>query len=160
MDNTRKKTILKIGKRVVLIGLVIGIAIQFYRPDKNIQAERTKDDFLLYEKAPESVSKLVVNSCYDCHSNYTDYKWFDHIAPGTWLVDNHIKEGKEHLNLSKWGKMDYRDKRSLLSKMATNINDGTMPLSDYTFIHTDAILSEEEKAEILTWLFTIEIPAN
>ena len=35
-------------KKIGLIGAVVFIAIQFYRPNKNQQLENTLDDFLLY----------------------------------------------------------------------------------------------------------------
>lgn len=140
-----------------LIIILIGIVIQFYRPDKSEFISITLDDFLLYERAPKNVKVLIKNSCYDCHSNQTNYVWFDQIAPLSWTVDDHINDAKKKLNLSEWATMDYRDKRKALSLMATNITENKMPLKSYVILHKDSKLSETDKKEVLKWLFTIEI---
>ncbi len=144
-------------KVAVLIIILISIGIQFYRPDKSEFIAITLDDFLLYEGAPKNVKALINNSCYDCHSNQTNYVWFDHIAPMSWTVDKHINDAKRELNLSEWATMDYRDKRKALSLIATNITEDKMPLESYVNLHWDSKLSQTDKKEILKWLFTIEI---
>ncbi len=143
-------------KKIIVFGIVIFIGIQFYRPHKNTQEPKTLDDFLISEKAPKEVKALLKKSCYDCHSNNTHYYWYDHIAPVSWFVDNHIKEGKEHVNFSNWANLSSRDKLGVVSEMAVNISEDKMPLSSYTSIHSDAKLSSQDKDIILKWLYTIE----
>jgi len=161
MVNTSKRKIS--GRRwwriPLIIIVLIFIGIQFYRPNKNIQEVPTGNDFLIYQKAPDNVAALITNSCYDCHSDYSDYAWYDYIAPVTWYVDSHVAEAREHLNLSEWAGMNYRKKRSVLAYMSERITDGSMPLSSYTFAHRDAIFSEEEMKIVLDWLGSIEIKA-
>jgi len=147
----------RIIKTILLFLVIIVVAIQFYRPNKNEFNPVTLDDFLLYEKAPENVKTLLINSCYDCHSNQTNYVWFDNIAPVSWIVDKHLMEGKSNLNLSEWAIMDYRDKRRQLSLIATQITDDVMPLKSYLNLHSDSKLSQTNKDAILKWLFTIEV---
>lgn len=153
MENIRKKIMMK---KIGIGLLIIFIGIQFYRPNKNKQLETTLDDFLLSEKAPKKVSILIKNSCYNCHSNKTNYFWYDNIAPASWFVDNHIKEAKEHLNFSTWATLDNRDKAGVISEIAVNITENKMPLPSYTMIHSDAKLSEKDKQQVLNWLYTIE----
>ncbi len=148
---------MSLNKKKILLFLLIGfIAIQFYRPNKNSLKEETLDDFLIVEKAPEQVKVLVRNSCYDCHSNQTNYLWYDNIVPVAWYVDNHIKEGKEHLDLSNWATLDNRDKIAVISEIAVNIVEGNMPLPTYLKLHSGAKLNEDQKQVILNWLYTIE----
>ncbi|RZN83386.1 MAG: hypothetical protein EVB11_05385 [Winogradskyella sp.] len=147
---------LSVTKRVLSIFALVFIVIQFYRPNMNVQSPETLDDFLIAAKAPEHVKKLVKNSCYNCHSNNTDYFWYDHISPASWFVDNHIKEGKEHLNFSNWATLDSRDKTGMISEIAVNISEDKMPLPSYLKIHSDAKLSKREKQQIIEWLYTIE----
>lgn len=145
------------NKKGIIIGFIILMIIQFYRPEKNIQLETTLDDFLILEKAPKNVNKLIKNTCYNCHSNFTKYYWYDNIAPVSWYVDGHIKKGKSKLNFSDWATKDVRDKRALISEIAVNIQENKMPLSSYTLIHSNAKLSEGEKKQIMEWLYTIEV---
>ena len=145
-----------VKKKTLSVLALVFIGIQLYRPNKNSQLPKTLDDFLITEKAPKSIEILIENSCYNCHSNNTNYFWYDHIAPASWFVDNHIKEGKEHLNFSNWATLDHRDKAGVISEIAINISEDKMPLPSYTKIHVDAKLSEKKKQEILEWLYTIE----
>ncbi len=159
MVTTSKNRFFKKGKHaLVLIAILIVVGVQFYRPNKNIQQDTVKfNDFLLHENAPENVAALIRNSCYDCHSDFTNYKWYDQVAPVSWFVDDHITEAKEHLNFSKWTITDYRDKRVHLSNIANALNNNTMPLPSYVLLHKNAKLLPKEKQQILDWLYTINI---
>src|SRR5580765_2914451 len=44
--------------------------------------------------------KLAVAACYDCHSNETSTFWWEDIAPLSWWITNHVKEGRAALNFS------------------------------------------------------------
>ena len=85
------------------------------------------------------------NSCYDCHSNNTRYPWYVNIQPMGWVMARHIKKGKENLNFSEFGTYSKRKQANKLRAIATSIKDGSMPLSSYTIMHTDAKLCEEEE---------------
>lgn len=158
MDKKNKNKVFK--KRRFKVGIVLLlfiISIQFFRPEKNEQKTFPFNDFLIEENAPENLALLFKRSCYNCHSNNTTYYWYNEISPASWFVSKHIKNGKKHLNFSEWTTASFMDKRSNLSKIATSINDNYMPLRSYTIIHQDAKLSEQQKKEILEWLYTIEI---
>lgn len=143
-------------KKVLLFLSVAFVAIQFYRPNKNSQKQETLDDFLITEKAPKQIRALIKNSCYDCHSNKTNYLWFDNIAPATWYVDNHIKKGKKHLNFSNWATLNSRDKAGRISEIAINIVEKKMPIPEYAKLHLEAKFSEKQRETILDWLYTLE----
>src|SRR6476660_9265768 len=44
--------------------------------------------------------KLAVAACYDCHSNETATYWWEDIAPLSWWITNHVKDGRSALNFS------------------------------------------------------------
>ena len=140
-------------KKVKIAGFVLAgvfIILQFFQPEKNISG--TGDYHILkVEKLPEDISKLLQNSCFDCHSNQTQYPWYDHIAPASWLVAHHIREGKKQLNLSEWGNKDLTDKLGILGQIQDEVKTGSMPLPSYTMIHRDAKLSKEQVDELVTW---------
>jgi len=144
-------------KVFILCLILIFVGIQFYRPNKNQQLVRTLDDFLLYEKAPKNVADLLKNSCYDCHSEFTNYKWYHNVSPLSWWIDSHTEKGKKSLNLSNWAVKDVRDKRSMLSAIAYDVNEEIMPINSYVLLHPETKLSEKDKKEIMTWLYTIEV---
>ena len=46
---------------------------------------------------------MAVASCFDCHSNETEWPWYSNIAPFSWRIQSHVDEGREVLNFSQWG---------------------------------------------------------
>jgi hypothetical protein len=140
-------------KKVKIVGLVLTvlfIILQFFQPDKNISG--TGDSHILkVEKLPENISNVLQNSCFDCHSNQTQYPWYDHIAPASWLVAHHIREGKKQVNFSEWGSQELSDKVGILGEIQDEVKSGAMPIPAYTMIHRDAKLSQGQKDELIRW---------
>lgn len=143
---------MKIVKIIVLVLLVTFVGIQFV-PTVHNQSERTpKADFMLVNDVPKDVKNKLQISCYDCHSNNTQYPWYSKIQPGAWFMENHIKNGKEELNFNEWDTYSNRRKKSKLKSIINQIKDDEMPLSSYTLIHRDAKLSENEKKEMIQFM--------
>jgi hypothetical protein len=86
---------------------------------------------------------LAQRACYDCHSNETVWPWYSHIAPVSWLVQNHVDEGREYLNFSEWGQGHREGEEG--DEMAEVIYDGEMPVRSYLITHSEARLGEAEK---------------
>jgi hypothetical protein len=143
---------MKWTKRILLILLIIFIVIQFIRPARNQSGQVLPTDITKAVNIPDKVLDVFKNSCYDCHSNNTRYPWYVNIEPMGWFMANHIKNGKANLNFSEFGTYSKRKQANKLRAIAKSINDGTMPLSSYTIMHTDAKLSEEIKKMISDWV--------
>jgi len=146
------KLVSKIGATV----LFIFIAIQWYRPYKNAQISSDYADLLISENAPKEVIALYRNACYDCHSNYTQYAWFDNIAPISWYVDSNIKEGKFVLNFSNWKNLTVIEKEIMFQAIPFDIDQEKMPKKKYTLFHPKATLSEENKQTMIAWLALVK----
>jgi hypothetical protein len=141
----------KIIKRV-LLGLAIGfIIIQFFRPEKNANATVSANHIEQMYPVPENVKLVLAKACYDCHSNNTRYPWYDRIQPVAWWLDNHVQEGKAELNFSEFGTYTLQRQAKKLKKSAHEVEEGEMPLSSYTVIHTDARLTADEKQVLMAW---------
>ncbi|MGI8787056.1 MAG: heme-binding domain-containing protein [Pyrinomonadaceae bacterium] len=147
----KAKKILKIIVVVLAVGF---IAIQFYRPDRMnppiVQAETLEAN----AQVPENVEAILKRSCNDCHSNQTNYPWYSNVAPFSWLLNNHITEGRQHLNFSVWATSDKNRKRRKLDEICDEVTNGTMPYNQYLWIHRDARLSEEDKKILCDWTET------
>ena len=143
-------------KKYVKIGLwAAGIAlvgIQFIPIQRNTSSVIPPSDFMVTEKPPAEIKSLITASCYDCHSNNTDYPWYSYVQPFAWMIQNHINNGKEELNLSEWGDYSGRMKGMKSESMAHQIEDGEMPLWPYTLLHKEAVLSDSEKKALLDYL--------
>ena len=68
-------------KKIVLAVLLVFIAIQFIRPAKNSSNAVQQADMITHFKLPDSVAGILKTSCYDCHSNNTNYPWYANIQP-------------------------------------------------------------------------------
>ena len=143
---------MKLYKKILLGSLLAFIIIQFIRPTKNSGGAILATDITRTMKVPDNVLKVFKNLCYDCHSNDTRYPWYVNIQPMGWLMADHIKEGKANLNFSEFGTYSKRKEANKLRAIAKSINDGSMPISSYTIMHTDAKLDEENKKMISNWV--------
>jgi mono/diheme cytochrome c family protein len=86
--------------------------------------------------------RLAVAACFDCHSNETHTEWWEDVAPLSWWITNHVKEGREKLNFSEWdthgGEAD---------DAAETVRNGEMPPDYYTWLgmHSNADLSPSQR---------------
>lgn len=136
------KRVLKIMLAIVLF---IFIAIQFYQPALNIDKGQVyTSDFTQVYKMPVEVKAMFQNSCYDCHSNNTNYVWYDYVQPVRTLVEKHIKNAKEDLNFNEWGTYSNRKQERLLNSIKEQIETKQMPLSSFTMMHQNAKLNDEQ----------------
>ncbi len=87
----------------------------------------------------EAIAKV---SCYDCHSNETNWWWATNIAPFSWLVQADVNGGRERFNFS-----DY-DGQPSADELQRAVNNG-MPPFQYTLIHRNAKLSDAEKQTLV-----------
>lgn len=144
-------------KKKIILGLaVILIGIQFFQPLRNQSDEVTASHIERVYNVPQNVKAILTQSCYDCHSNNTRYPWYSRIQPGAWYMARHIKKGKEELNFSEFGEYSARKQRNKFRAMAGQVKDGEMPLSSYTLIHRNAVLSPEDKQVLIAWFSTME----
>lgn len=139
---------MKIVKIIVLVLLVAFVGIQFIPTTRNQSDTVPSTDFMVVHNVPETIQKKLQVSCYDCHSNNTQYPWYNKIQPAAWFLEDHIKEGKAELNFSEWDSLSNRRKKSKLRSIIKQIESGEMPLYSYTLIHKDAIFTKEEVVEM------------
>jgi hypothetical protein len=139
------------GKKILLIILAIFIIIQFIRPARNQSSAENPADIFAHYPATDTVKALVVTACYDCHSNNTRYPWYASIQPVAWWLDHHIKEGKRELNFSEFNTFPAKRKDNKLGKVAEEVKEKEMPLSSYTWIHSDARLTDSQREAIVAW---------
>jgi|SRR5690625_2858919 len=134
-----------------LLGLFI--AFQFYQPARNIDdgQDYTTDFQKIYQPQKE-IGQILQTSCYNCHSNNTQYEWFDYIQPGRLLVEDHIKNAKNDLNFNEWGDYSDRKQERLLRSIKTQIEENKMPPPSYTWLHPESQLNEGQIQKIINWI--------
>ncbi len=138
-------------KRTVIVFAIGIVLVQFLPLKKNSDTATGPADITKVYTVPDNVHQVLQKACYDCHSNNTTYPWYSHVQPVGWWLNDHVKEGKRHLNFAEFGSYISKRKIKKLKEVSGTINEGEMPLSSYTIIHTNARLSDEEKVLVTTW---------
>ncbi|HVZ26176.1 MAG TPA: heme-binding domain-containing protein, partial [Sediminibacterium sp.] len=88
-------------KRTGIVLLVILLVMQAFRPARNNSNENSKDISKDYP-VPTDVQLILAKACNDCHTNQTRYPWYAEVQPVSWWLNNHIVDGKRHLNFSEF----------------------------------------------------------
>ncbi|HSG67825.1 MAG TPA: heme-binding domain-containing protein [Bacteroidales bacterium] len=142
------------NKGRIILYLLLGsfIIIQLFPVDKNTSEEVSSSDFIAQNPSlPDALKATIKTSCYDCHSNNTIYPWYAKVAPFSWIIGQHIENGKHELNFSEYGDLDKQKKISVLNKICEVIEEGEMPPANYLMLHKDAVLDEDDTEAICDW---------
>lgn len=67
------------------------------------------------------------------------------------MLQNHINEGREHMNFSEWGNYMPEDRYEMMEESIEEIEKDKMPLRPYVLMHPEAKLSPEEKESLRQW---------
>ncbi len=86
-------------------------------------------------------------ACADCHSNETKFPWYSSVAPISWLIENDVKEGRKHFNISEWDRLQQGGE-----KAADEVQRGAMPNGPYLLMHPQTNLNIEEKKKFVEGL--------
>ncbi len=140
---------MKILRYFLILALIVLVVIQFIRPDKQDGNYLAIDAFEAETNMPAEVKAIFRNNCYDCHSGVTTYPWYADIAPLSYWVNDHIKDGKRHFDVEEWSNYSLKKKDHKLDELIEEVEEGEMPLKSYTLLHGD--LSEEEKELLENW---------
>ena len=135
--------------------LVLGLAfivIQFFRPEKNESNDSTYAITTKYT-VPNEVQVILKTSCNDCHSNKTNYPWYSNVQPVAWWLNEHVVDGKKHLNYSEFTKKPLFVQNHKLEETIEMVEKKEMPLASYTYfgLHPQANLTDEQREMIIDW---------
>ena len=131
--------------------LAILVAIQLIRPARNQSAKISANDISNHYAVPAGVDSILKRSCNDCHTNNTNYPWYTNIQPiGLWM-QNHVNEGKSHLNFSEFATYAPKRQHHKLEETIEMIHEKEMPLKSYLWIHRESKLSETDEKTLIRW---------
>jgi|LGOV01.1.fsa_nt_gb hypothetical protein len=138
-------------KKTGTVILIILILIQFIPNELPKVIEDNKLDLIVNNSIPENIVQIVKTSCYDCHSNETIYPWYSYVAPVSFLIKRDTEVGRKELNFSDWENLDKKKKAKQLTNIIESIEEGEMPFPIYLITHSNAKLSDEQKANLIAW---------
>ena len=137
--------------KILITLIAVFVLIQFLRPAKNVGVADASTDITHSVTVTTEIKSILEKSCYDCHSNHTEYPWYFNFQPvASWLA-HHVEEGKDELNFSEFDTYKLKRKKHKLKEVIEQLKEGEMPMSSYLIIHKDAKLSEEQKNKLIHW---------
>lgn len=141
------------GRVLVPSLLATLLAIQFIRPGLP-QGEPSGNGRINDVAAvPPDIDSLLRRSCYDCHSDQTDWPWYSHVAPISWLVVRDVRHGRADLDLSRWSVDPVREPtpEQRFRWICQDVRRGIMPPRLYLMAHPGARLGEADVARLCAW---------
>lgn len=131
----------KVIRTILIVLLIALIIIQFIRPKKNISEGIAVSDISSKYAIPTDVQDILKVACNDCHTNNSRYPWYWNMQPAAWFLNGHIIEGKRHLNFSIFTTYVIARQYKIFDNINKEVKSGDMPLTSYTLIHRDAVMS-------------------
>jgi len=139
----RAGTLIKTGAALVAALLVVSQFVPVERTNPPVQSD---------VPAPAPVKTILVKACFDCHSHETRWPWYSRVAPLSWWLAGHVRDGRKDLNFSRWPTFDFASQELILREMEKQVAGGAMPPRSYTVGHADARLEESERQLLLAWI--------
>lgn len=142
--------------KIALGLLTLLVLIQFIPGEKNIGETSGPNAIDKVVTVDPQIEQILKTSCYDCHSNNTNYPWYSTIQPARLFLDDHVTEGKKELNFSEFKSYTKKRKLHKLDEVVEMLDNDEMPLKSYTIIHGNAKLSIEQKEQLKQWVKTAQ----
>ena len=143
-------------KKIVYFSLVVItialIVLQFIQSKLPQNAPVQLQDKAQVQNAGDEVMAILKTSCFDCHSNQTNYRWYSYIAPVSWQIAKDVEKGRKALNFSEWDTYTKRKLVGKLTEIKEQVSKGEMPMKIYCLIHPGTRLDDAKKLVIATWV--------
>jgi len=138
----------RIAKNILLyLGITLGllqlIQIDIPAPPKSLPQDEIR--------APNEIMTLLKRSCYECHSNSADIPWYGNIAPISFSVRGHIKDGRAWLNYQIWNTYTKEEQKERLEQTVHSLKTLQMPIPTYLWAHKDARLDKTQRDLMIEW---------
>lgn len=128
---------------VALVTVLAGIQL--------VPVDRTNPPVVHDVNAPPPVASALQSACFDCHSRHTRWPWYSKVAPVSWVIAGHVKDGRRALDFSDWPVLDFAVQDDLLSQIARQVGDKKMPPASYRLGHPEARLTAQERTLLVNW---------
>lgn len=142
---------MKVLKKIGVVLLIALVVAQFFGPEKNDGNLDTVNAFIAETNPPAEVTQILKTTCFDCHSAKTNYPWYNNITPVNYWLDEHVRDGKKHLDFSKWSEYSLKRKEHKMDELYEEVEKKEMPLNSYTWTHADANLTQAQINAVVAW---------
>ncbi len=147
-------------RKILVFILIIIVVFQLIQPTRNISKAPDRNDIRHVYSVPEDVHQILTGKCYDCHSNNTRYPWYFNVQPIGWWLAAHVHDGKEHLNFSEFKTYDAKERTHQFEEIMEVVEDRSMPLKAYIWLHPESRLSDQDESTIRAWIGDVSRQSN
>lgn len=143
------------GKKLVSLALLVSAAIAlcslFIHPFGPVKKQRSARPLLSGAVIDGQTQALISRSCQNCHSEQTEWPWYSHVAPVSWLIESDVSHARSHMNLSRWDEYRTEQRRALLDEIPTMVRTRSMPPARYLLLHPEAKISSRDIDQLSRW---------
>jgi hypothetical protein len=137
-------------KRKIGLGIaIVIIVIQFIPSNLHVEETFSDNNIIHSSSISEEVKNILVENCFDCHSNQLRKPWYYRVRPITFWLNHHVEEAREHLNFDEWLVMDLKEQIDNSEECAEELEEGEMPLKSYQIMHPK--MSSADRALLVKW---------
>jgi Haem-binding domain len=138
MKTLLKSTLVRWILALIVAGLAVTVIALLFETNPPVTGQPAWD-------SPQTLA-LAQRACFDCHSNETVWPWYDKLPVSSWIAVFDTLRGRRELNLSQWSAGGRsRDVSEVIQR-------GSMPPALYTLMHPTAILTDQEKQQLIQGL--------
>lgn len=102
---------------------------------------------------PANIDAILRRSCYDCHSAQTRWPWYSKVAPVSWMITRHVREGRSNLDFDRWSTDPDIEPtpQQRLRGICRDVQKKIMPPGAYALVQPKARLSQQDVQAIGDW---------
>ncbi len=138
-------------RRIAFALLVFLIAVQFIPVDHRNPTFDSSKSIDATEKLTPDVQSILRGACANCHSNQTQWPWYSHVAPVSWVIAHDVHDGRRKLNFSEWGSYSADKREQKLEEICEQVTIGDMPDPKYLWLHRSARPTEQQRDAVCRW---------
>ncbi len=104
------------------------------------------DDYL-------AVRPILASRCFDCHSRFTKYPWYYKLPVVKSVIDGHIREARQSLDLSADFPFSGKEPvRQLLEEIREEIKEAKMPPKSYRLFRWGRLIEGTTRDSLFSWI--------
>ena len=134
------------GALVVMFAL-----LQFTNPARTNPAAAPENSVMATNAPPPNIAAMLHGACYDCHSDQTQWPWYSHVAPVSWLIASDVRDGRRHVNFSEWPHGHPNQAARLWENISEELGYNDMPPAQYKLMHSVARLTQAQRQELIDY---------
>jgi len=150
MTATESKNMKTKIKRALLV-VAVAIPSIIIHPFGAVKAANSPNPLFSGAQIETPVLTILRRSCANCHSEQTAWPWYSYVPPASWMVEKDVRDGRDHFNMSHWDKYSAEKRIEIISEISVMVRNKQMPLARYTWVHSDAKLSDVDIRLIDRW---------